>query len=193
MISALPPARLAEYAGIRIAYRVTARLVPDPGSAGGRASFHEVPVAHPYEKDYDHLADSAPLAWPSRFALDRWGLLLAQRDGLVCGGAAIAPLAEVMDGSALPGDSAVLWDLRVAPESRGQGVGAALFVAARSWAHEKGFAGLLVETQDTNVPACRFYLKMGCRVISYEPAVYESLPDEARLIFHCPHDAPAHR
>jgi hypothetical protein len=43
---------------------------------------------------------------------------------------------------------------------------------------------LTVETQTTNVPACRFYAAQGCGLGSIEPHAYPDFPDEARLLWH---------
>ena len=59
-------------------------------------------------------------------------------------------------------DSAVLWDIRVRPERRREGVGTHLFRYAADWARGKGRRQMKVETQNTNVPACRFYAAQGC-------------------------------
>ncbi len=44
---------------------------------------------------------------------------------------------------------------------RGQGIAQRLFSAAVQWAREKHRIGLGLETQDNNLPACRFYARMG--------------------------------
>jgi len=59
-------------------------------------------------------------------------------------------------------DLAVLWDIRSSPAYRG--VGIPLFRHAGNWAKKKGCSQLKVETQNVNVPACRFYLRMGCQL-----------------------------
>ena len=81
------------------------------------------------------------------------------------------------------GDAAVLWDLRVAPRNRGEGVGRALFAQAERWARAQGKRRLLIETQNINVAACRFYEAMTCDLVSIERAAYPEFPDEVRLIW----------
>ena len=178
-VAELPASRVAEYAAVSVAYRVERRLVLDAPPF----TFREVAVAAAYEKDYDQLGET-PMDWSLRFDLARWGLFVARQNGEICGGAAVAPPGDVMRGVSLPPGTAVLWDIRVAPQHRGRGVGAALFRAARAWDRAHGYAGLVAETQDVNVGAVRFYLKMGCTVIACDPGAYESLPDEARIILH---------
>ena len=61
-------------------------------------------------------------------------------------------------------DLAVLWDIRVHPDFQRNGIGTKLFNYAAKWSREKGCRQLKIETQNVNVPACRFYAKQGCRL-----------------------------
>jgi GNAT superfamily N-acetyltransferase len=81
-------------------------------------------------------------------------------------------------------DLAVLWDIRVAPPVRGLRVGTALFRAAEGWARARGCRQLEVETQNVNVPACRFYARQGCVLATVEPAAYPGLPGEMQLLWY---------
>lgn len=182
-VADLPSSRLAEYAVVPIRFRVVQRVTRQ---ALGIADDEQLPtelVPTPYDKNYDGLAGMSPRTWPRRFDLRDWGLVVARREGVIVGGAAIAPAARTMGDVDSPSQSAVLWDLRVALENRGQGVGAALFRAAERWAIAAGYQTLIVETQDINVPACTFYRRMGCRLVSYEEDGYPDVPGEARLIW----------
>ena len=75
------------------------------------------------------------------------------------------------------------WDIRVSPEIRGHGVGSALFRAAEAWAAARGCGQLTIETQNVNVPACRFYARQGCSLVSIDPVAYPELPDEVQMIW----------
>ncbi|NLX43836.1 MAG: GNAT family N-acetyltransferase [Chloroflexi bacterium] len=66
-------------------------------------------------------------------------------------------------------------DLAVEPAWRRQGVARALFACAVQWAQEQGLAGLAVETQNTNVAACRFYQSMGMELQGFDKALYRGL------------------
>ena len=81
-------------------------------------------------------------------------------------------------------DLAVLWNLRVAPRLRGQGLGAALFRAAERWAVRHGCRELEVETQNVNVAACRFYARQGCSLGSIRLFAYRDFPGEAQLLWY---------
>jgi GNAT superfamily N-acetyltransferase len=80
-------------------------------------------------------------------------------------------------------DVAVLWDLRVSPAARGHGVGAGLFRAAEAWAAARACREMKVETQNINVPACRFYARQGCVLSEVRPGAYPNLPDETQLLW----------
>jgi len=40
-----------------------------------------------------------------------------------------------------------------------------------------------VETQNINVPACRFYVRMGCALLAINCMAYPELPGEAQLLW----------
>jgi GNAT superfamily N-acetyltransferase len=175
-----PWSALAAYATVPIAF--TVRSVLDIAEDG---ALIERPV-EPYVKDYDALPGEAPTAWPAHFDLARWGLLGAHDDGRRVGGAAVAfhtPGVHMLEGRR---DLAVVWDLRVAPDARGRGVGAELFAAAEAWARARGCRELKVETQNVNVPACRFYARQGCTLTEARRGAYPTLPHEIQMIWRKP-------
>jgi ribosomal protein S18 acetylase RimI-like enzyme len=81
-------------------------------------------------------------------------------------------------------DLAVLWDIRVAPAFRGRGVGRALFEAAETRALTRGCRELKVETQNINVPACRFYAALGCQLRVVRDNVYPQCPGELQFLWY---------
>lgn len=150
----------------------------------------ERPVDIGWTKDYD-ATDGGPKDWASRFDVSAWGLLGAYDDRGRIGGAVIAfdtPNLYMLRGRR---DLAVLWDLRVTPAARRTGAGAALFNASEAWARERGCAALEVETQQVNVPACRFYARMGCALAAVDRHAYAGLPEEVQLIWRRHIDADA--
>ena len=50
------------------------------------------------------------------------------------------------------------------PEYKRRGIGKALFRASVEWCREEGLKMLKIETQNVNVPACRFYASQGARL-----------------------------
>jgi GNAT superfamily N-acetyltransferase len=67
---------------------------------------------------------------------------------------------------------------------RSNGVGTALFKAAEVWSMAKGCRQIKVETQNINVPACRFYAKQGCVLRTVQLHAYSEFPDEAQLLWY---------
>ncbi len=79
-------------------------------------------------KDYDAVEN--PVSLPQRFDLSNWGFFAACLDGGRVGGAVVVRNASELDFLEGRTDLALLWDIRVAEEVRGKGVGSALFRAA---------------------------------------------------------------
>ncbi len=168
------PSRLDDYARIPIAFEVRTALDLELVQSGlGGILLHERPVS-PYLKDYD-LLDS-PLNWPRQFDLKNWGLFLAL-DGLEpLGGAAVAwntNGVHMLEGRS---DLAVLWDIRVLPHRRGQGIGTQLFRRAAAWSKTRGCIQMKIETQNINVSACRFYAAQGAQLGDIRRFAYRAEP-----------------
>jgi len=160
-IDQIGAAGLARYGQVSIAFEVRSiyEVAPIEGGLGGLL-LRETPVAAPYTKDYD--AVESPEAWEGRFNLDPWGIFLASASQGPLGAACVAfdtVGLEMLEGR---DNLAVLWDIRVQPSGRGQGTGTQLFWHAVEWARARGCTQLKIETQNTNVPACKFYAQQGC-------------------------------
>jgi GNAT superfamily N-acetyltransferase len=184
VITGGPADELAEYARIPIAFEVRSVLdVEARGGGLGGFALAERAVEVPWIKDYDQGEDR-PLRWARRFDVSRWRAFAAHVDGRMVGGAVVAwntPGVHMLEERR---DLAVLWDIRVLPSARGQGVGAALFRAAQAWARERGCRQMKIETQNVNVPACRFYARMGCELGAIHRFAYPDLPDEVQLLWY---------
>jgi GNAT superfamily N-acetyltransferase len=179
-----PITNLRELATIPIRFRVESIYevrVEDHGL--GRIRLLERGIDEPYDKDYDLEPGEGPLVLPLRFDLSSWGLLTARLDEERVGGAVLAwktPRLEMLGGR---DDVAVLWDIRVRPDARRSGVGRALFGSAERWSRARGCTHLIVETQNVNVSACRFYERQGCTLATANRFAYPTLPGEIQLIW----------
>lgn len=184
-ISEEPISALAELSQVSIAFEVDRvfDIEPQAGSPSGFV-LSERAICTPYVKDYDAIEGGGPTHWARRFDISNWGLIAARLTGRRVGGAVIA--FNTADISMLEGrsDLAVLWDIRVSPEFRGQGVGSALFGAAEAWALARGCRQLKVETQNINVPACKFYARQRCVLRGIQRFAYPQLPDEVQLFWY---------
>ena len=67
---------------------------------------------------------------------------------------------------------ALIRDIAVAKTARGKGVGRALIEKAIEWAKHKNLCGLVLETQDFNLTACRFYHKVGFTIGAVDTMMY---------------------
>ena len=175
---------LAAYASIPITFDVrdVARIVPGPPPSGG-STIDPQPLAVSWTKNYD--ADGkGSTTWSSRFDLSHWAVFVARIDGRRVGGA--ASVFQASDIAMLAGrpDVALLWDIRVTPDARGLGIGSALVAHVEAWAGAHGATWLAVETQDINVPACRFYARHGFVLQAVNRGAYPELPDETQLLWY---------
>jgi GNAT superfamily N-acetyltransferase len=180
----IPSQLLAEYATIPIAFEVTSVLSAQKG-ADQSFILLESRVDSSYIKDYDAVGDR-PLDWAARFDTSQWRLFLARAGGLSVGGATVALRTPGLDMFEGRGDLAVLWDIRVAPGHRGRGFGQALFEATEAWALTRGCRELKVETQNINVPACRFYAALGCQLRVVREDAYPQCPGETQFLWYKP-------
>ena len=150
-------------------------------------SLHEEKPAAPYIKDYDAYEDGRPGRWPEHFDLRNWGIFLALAGDHPVGGATIAFDTPGERMLLERRDLGVLWDIRVRPESRRRGIGARLFEHAVEWLRQQGGTVMKVETQNVNVPACRFYAKQGCllgEVNRYAYAGHPRVAHETMLVWY---------
>jgi len=175
--------RLADYNGVPmltpIESRLAIRLID--GGLGGFQLVEE-PVDRPWIKDHGALTDRV-----QRWDTSGWAFLLASVGGVATGGATVAARTPEVSMLDRRDDLALLWDLRVHPDHQRRGVGSALLGRMVEWSRAEGMTQLKIETQDVNVPACRFYAKQGCRLGRIDRHGYAGDPrvaHEAMLIWY---------
>ena len=74
--------------------------------------------------------------------------------------------------------------MRIDPEYRRRGIATRLFTRAVKWAQQRGCNQLKVETQNVNVPACRFYAGQGCELGAINRHAYRDFPEEVELLWY---------
>ena len=180
------PPDFGKYASVSIAFEVQRVLdVPATLQSGSEGmALVERMVSVPYVKDYDALRYGHPTSWPRQFDTTNWAVFAAYDDDERIGGAVGVMDPPELDMLEARTDLAVLWDIRIDSASRGKGVGASLLDAVEQWARERGARTLKVETQDINVPACRFYERNGFRLRAVNRHAYPELPDETQLLWY---------
>lgn len=71
-------------------------------------------------------------------------------------------------------------DLVVNPQFRGLGVGRKLLERGIQWAREQGYPGVMLETQDDNVPACTLYQSCGFVLSGFDRNIYKAINPNTR-------------
>ena len=79
---------------------------------------------------------------------------------------------------------AFIEDISVSENHRGNGIGGKLILKAIEWANENGLFGLMLETQDNNLLACRFYSKLGFHIGAVDTMLYANFDNsDEKAIF----------
>ncbi|WP_088123263.1 streptothricin N-acetyltransferase SatA [Bacillus wiedmannii] len=74
---------------------------------------------------------------------------------------------------------AYIEDIKVDKKYRSLGVGRRLIEQATQWAKESNMPGIMLETQNNNVAACRFYEKCGFVIGGLDVLVYKGIHEES--------------
>jgi len=179
VIREVGPDELPRYATIPMCLTVNSVFRVQGIAAGlGGLALVEEPVDHPYGKCYDsgELEDSQVLDWSRQFDVSHSGFFVALDGDRPIGGAAVAidtPAVHMLENRP---DLAVLWDIRVHPDWWRRGIGSRLFRMAADWARGHDCVQLKIETQNINVPACRFYRSQGCELGGIHRFFYAGIP-----------------
>ncbi|MEP7289296.1 MAG: GNAT family N-acetyltransferase [Chloroflexota bacterium] len=76
-------------------------------------------------------------------------------------------------------DTVTLWTLMIDLDYRGQGLGRRLWSHALDFARQLEVRAIMIETQNTNPAACKFYARMGCQLVGLNEAFYSTTNDVA--------------
>ena len=164
---------LAGYSTIPSYVEVNSTLDVKTLEGFGGITFSEKKVKKPYLKNYDEHGE--PFSWLN-FNTSNWVMFIMQDGERPAGGLTMAcktPELRILSGR---DDLADIWDIRVRPDLKRQGIGTNLFTRAIEWCRSEGYKQLCVETQNVNVPACRFYLKQGCNLGVINRYAYRAAP-----------------
>lgn len=171
------PDSLDQYGQIPMRHRVESVFCVDEIDGGlGGFKLTEESVANPYIKDYDDFNPGGVTEWTKKFDVSNWLFLMAFDGDKAVGGATVAirsPKIQMLEGR---DDLAVLWDIRVHPDCSRQGIGSRLLDQAADWSRKQGCKQLKIETQNINVPACRFYAARGCKLLTIDRHAYSEDP-----------------
>jgi streptothricin acetyltransferase len=142
-------------AGLQVGWRLEEVLLPEPYDKG--AAYDLTP------EDLEEIAERA--------ASDDSLVLVAEANGRLVG---VYDL-DITEWN----NTGWLWNLLVDVGWQGQGLGRTLFERGLAWARERNLRSIFIETQTNNVPACRFYHRMGCHLVSIHDEYYTNRDLEA--------------
>ena len=144
-------------------FLVESELIPN--LSGGGLGYEVVAVA-PYEKVY-------PPSDPVGESTTPGVSFLAHSGNRIVGGVA---LSRHWNGFAYVNH------LVVEPTFRRSGVGRALVLQAIEWSQAERLAGVMLETQNNNVAACRLYERCGFRLRGFDQDLYRGRDFDTREI-----------
>lgn len=171
--------QVSQNVDVRSEYRVS-RV---DGGLGGLV-FEEVPVT-PYLKDLSIYEQAAK--YEEMFDISTWRFYMAFDGDTPVGAITIAGTTKGMDMLNETPGACVLWDIRVADGYKHQGIGQRLFDMGKAGAKTDGYSVMIIECQNNNVPACRFYRKQGALLSKVDMNAYASEPDvadEVQFVWH---------
>ena len=153
------------------AFRIESRLVLH---AQGNIIHYEIEQVTPYEKRYpaDAFDAATYIDNPDKV------IYLAYLDGQVAGQVRLCRYWNRY---------AYIEDILVDRMHRRQGVGKALMEQAITWAKAGGFPGIMLETQNNNVAACRLYERCGLTLAGFDACLYrgiDSVSEEIALYWY---------
>lgn len=152
-------------------FLVLGRLIP--AYADGKWTWTEELFESPYEKQYpdDELDYSEYIGNPDKI------VFLAYEDNQCAGQIRLRRNWNKY---------CYVEDIAVGRQYRGMGLGRKLINEAIKWAKDGGMTGLMLETQDTNLEACRFYQRCGFILGGVDTMLYQNFPnsDEKALFWY---------
>ncbi|QVK17457.1 GNAT family N-acetyltransferase [Mycoplasmatota bacterium] len=135
----------------------------------------------PYLKD---LGEN-PLSWEKEFDVKNWAFFIVYDKEIPVGAATLAYNTKGVNMLKNRSDLCVLWDIRVHPDYKYQGIGKSLFKRCEEWAKSRNCSQLKIESQNNNPSACQFYVRNGCALGEInEYAYYGEYDDEVMLIWY---------
>ena len=153
------------------------------GGLGGLA-LEEVSVT-PYVKDLSQYERA--VEYEQHFDLTHWRFFMAFDGAKPVGALTLAGYTEGMNMLSGRTDACVLWDIRVNDGYKHRGIGQRLFDMAVVEARQRGYRQMIIECQNNNVPACKFYQKQGAVLGKIDMYAYYADPEireEVQLIWY---------
>jgi ribosomal protein S18 acetylase RimI-like enzyme len=159
---------------IRPTYRTDTILAVERSGQGYEVSWRLVErrLAQPFDKGglYDFTPEQQAAI---RERLKR-GAAAYQRVAVLNGARRVGLLAMAWQAW---NETAFIWNLMVDLDFRRQGIGSRLWHLAVRAAQAWNARAITLETQQTNIAACRFYARMGCRLVGLDESLYGNVSE----------------
>ena len=171
--------QVSQNVDVRSEFRVT-RI--DNGLGG--LVFEEVPVT-PFVKDLSKYERA--MEYEKMFDVSNWRFFMAFDGEIPVGAMTVAGTTEGMDMLGGRTDACVLWDIRVADDYKHKGIGQKMLDLGIAAARADGYRLMIIECQNNNATACKFYRKQGARLSKIDMNAYDSEPDiadEVQFVWH---------
>ena len=120
--------------------------------------FEEVQV-EPYIKDLSGY--ECAIEYEREFDITNWRFYMAFDGEIPVGAMTVVGKTEGLNMLYGREDACVLWDIRVADAYKHNGIGQKLFDMGVINAKNDGYQQMIIECQNNNVQACKFYQKQG--------------------------------
>lgn len=150
----------------------------------GGFTFKEIQVS-PYVKDLSKYERA--VNYEKDFDITNWRFYMAFSGDVPVGAMTIAGKTEGLHMLSGRTDACVLWDIRVADAYKHNGIGQELLKMGIAGAKSDGYRQMIIECQNNNVPACRFYQKQGALLSKIDMYAYYSEPevrDEIQFVWY---------
>ncbi len=129
----------------------------------------------PYIKDlsiYERAAE-----YEKEFDITNWRFYMAFDGNTPMGAMTIVGKTDGLNMLYGREDACVLWDIRIADAYKHNGIGQKLLDMGVSNAKKDGYQQMIIECQNNNVPACKFYQKQGAVLSKIDMYAYYLEPE----------------
>ncbi len=139
----------------------------------------------PYIKDLGKYERAT--GYENQFNISNWRFYMAFDGDAPVGAVTVVGKTEGLNMLSDREDACVLWDIRVADSYKHRGIGQGLFNMGVEGAKKDGYCQMIIECQNNNVPACRFYHKQGAVLFKIDMYAYysdEEIRNEIQFVWH---------
>ena len=129
----------------------------------------------PYIKDLSIY--ECATEYEKKFNITNWRFYMAFDSNIPVGAMTVAGKTDGLNMLNGREDACVLWDIRVADAYKHNGIGQKLLDMGVLNAKKDGYQQMIIECQNNNVPACKFYQKQGAVLSKIDMYAYYLEPE----------------